>query len=391
MEHMQRIHLALASGTAIALASQALAGGVERSNQGIDFLFEEGTYAEFGIARIDPKVSGVDIEEDRPSPPFTPFTGASTGNMLGGENVSSLAYKQDLGESFVLGLKIDQPVGATIRYPSGTGHPFAGSVADLESKELTAYLMYKLGNGFSVIGGLRAQEVEGNVFLASSQYNLDTNNDREFGYMFGVAYERPDIALRVSLTYNSAIDHTFDATESSALVFGGMPIDSEFDTTIPQSVSLAFQTGIAADTLLFGSVRWVDWSEFEINPDLYDLIIQDISGGFSYPLASYQSDTITYKLGVGRRFTDAWSGALTLTHEPDSGDLFGNLGPIDGRTSVGLGVTYTQDRFKISGGIEYSWLGDALSQTPFGSPGEAISDFEDNTALSYGIRIGYYF
>lgn len=388
---MQKIHLALASGTAIALASQALAGGVERSNQGIDFLFEEGTYAEFGIARIDPDVSGVQIQDNTP----VGSVGANTGNMLGGENVSTLAYKQDLGESFVLGLKIDQPVGATIRYPTGTGHAFAGSVADLESKELTAYLLYKLGNGFSVIGGLRAQQVEGDVFLASG-YDLETNNDLEFGYMVGVAYERPDIALRVSLTYNSAIDHNFDATESSPLTMG-MDVEGDFDTTIPQSVNLSFQSGIAADTLLFGSIRWVDWSEFEINPDVYDDLIRFSSGGgdpangFSYPLASYQSDSITYKLGVGRRFTDQWSGALTLTHEPDSGDIFGNLGPIDGRTSVGLGVTYTQDRFKISGGIEYSWLGDAKSQTPFGSPGEEISDFQDNTAVSYGIRIGYYF
>lgn len=364
-------------------ATSAYAGGVERSNQGIDFLFEDGAYAELGFARIDPDVSGDGIN--------APALGTKTGNMLGGENIATFAYKQDLGDNIVLGFKLDNPVGAKIRYPTGTGHPFAGSIADLESEELTAYLMYKFGNGFSVLGGLRAQQVEGDVFLASTQYNLSTNNDREYGYMVGVAYERPDIALRVSLTYNSAIDHTFDAVESSPFVAGGAVIDGEFDTTIPQSVNLAFQTGIAEDTLLFGSIRWVDWSEFDINPAIYDLIIQGASGGFSYPLASYQSDSITYRLGVGRRFTDEWSGAVTFTHEPDSGDLFGNLGPIDGRTAIGLGVTYTQDRFKISGGIEYSWLGDAKSQTPFGAPGTAISDFQDNTAISYGIRIGYFF
>ncbi len=370
----------------MALASSAYAGGVERSNQGVDFLFEDGTYGELSFGRIDPDVSG----EGR-----TLATGTKTGNMLGGENVGSLSYKQDLGDNIVLGIKLDQPVGATIRYPTGTGHPFAGSTADLDSTALTAYLMYKFDNGFSVLGGVRAQQVEGEVFLGSSGYELSTNNDREFGYTLGVAYERPDIALRVALTYNSAIDHRFSATESSPLL-GVNEASSEFDTTIPQSVHLQFQTGIAEDTLLFGSVRWVDWSEFDINPDFYSATLAAINmaNGFpvnDYALASYQSDSITYRLGVGRRFTDAWSGAFTLIHEPQSGDIFGNLGPIDGRTAVALGVTYTQDRFKISGGIEYSWLGNASSQSPFDNPGVAISKFEDNTAISYGIRIGYYF
>ncbi|WP_424976212.1 OmpP1/FadL family transporter [Dinoroseobacter sp. S124A] len=385
---MQTTRLALLGGAAMALASSAYAGGVERSNQGIDFLFEQGTYVELGFGRLDPDVSGEVVQPG--------FGNANSGNMLGGENVFSLSYKQDLGENFVVGLKLDKPVGATIRYPSGTGHPFAGSVADLESEELTAYLMYKFSNGFSVVGGLRAQQVEGDVFLASTQYDLTTNNDREYGYMLGVAYEKPEIALRVSLTYSSAIDHTFSASEAAIIPVAGVgnvPVSREgdFDTTIPQSVNLAFQTGIAEDTLLFGSIRWVDWSEFNINPSLYDQIIQGASGGFSYPLASYQSDTITYKLGIGRRFNENWSGAVTLIHEPESGDIFGNLGPIDGRDAIALGVTYSNDRFKISGGLEYSRLGDAESQTPFGAPGTAISDFTDNSSISYGIRIGYYF
>ncbi|MDJ0993918.1 MAG: outer membrane protein transport protein [Dinoroseobacter sp.] len=382
---MTKLHRTLAGGAAtIAVASAAHAGGVERSNQGIDFLFEEGTYAEIGFGRINPDVSGVGVTP--------PATGRNTGDILGGENVGTAAYKQDLTDNLVLGFKIDNPIGATIGYPVGTGHPFAGTVADLDSTALTGYLKYTFDNGISVIGGLRAQQVEGEVFLASTNYNLSTNNDREYGYTLGIAYEKPEIALRVALTYNSAIDHTFSATESTPLIAGGAPINTTFDTTIPQSVNLDFQTGVAEDTLVFGSIRWVDWSEFSINPDIYDILIQTASGGFSYPLASYQSDTITYRIGVGRRFTDEWSGALTFIYEPDSGDIFGNLGPVDGRTGVGIGVTYTpQEKMKISAGIEYSWLGDALSQSPFGPPGTPISDFRDNTAISYGIRVGYYF
>lgn len=381
----------------MAVAGSAFAGGVERSLQSSAILFEEGTYAELGFGRVDPKASG-----DLVGPPFS----VSTGDMLGGENVATFSFKTDLSDRLVGAIVIDKPVGAEVNYGGDPNnvfdfpgnldgdHPFAGSTATLDSKALTAYLRYKFDGGFSVYGGLRAQQVEGQVSLPSAQgYELETNNDLAYGYVLGAAYERPDIALRVALTYNSAIDHTFDAKETSDIPVPGFDErNGDFETTIPQSVNLEFQSGIAKDTLLFGSVRWVDWSEFDINPSLYsDIILQGNPNGITFPLAGYESDTITYRLGVGRRFNENWAGAVTLIHEPKTGDIFGNLGPIDGRDAIALGVTYTNDRFKISGGVEYSWLGDALSQNPRGLPGDPVSDFQDNTAISYGIRIGYFF
>ena len=38
-------------------------------------------------------------------------------------------------------------------------------------------------------------------------YTLTSNTDQAFGYLVGVAYEKPDIALRVALTYNSLPYH----------------------------------------------------------------------------------------------------------------------------------------------------------------------------------------
>ncbi|ABV93332.1 porin [Dinoroseobacter shibae DFL 12 = DSM 16493] len=377
---MRKIHLALASGTAVALATQAFGGGVERSTQSVGILFEEGTYAELSFGQVDPDASG-DFVLDR---------SVSTGDMLASENIFTLSFKTDLSDRLVAALVLDQPVGARIRYPEGTGHPFAGSKADLDARALTAMLRYKFDGGFSVYGGLRAQQVEGFVALPTIPgYELTTNNDREFGYMVGAAYERPEIGLRVALTYNSAIDHNFESSESFLTPGGPAVLDDGFKTTIPQSVHLEAQTGIAANTLLFGSIRWVDWSEFEIDPPVYAAGIASL--GQDYALAAYESDTITYRIGVGRRFNENWAGAITYIHEPDSGDIFGNLGPIDGRDAISLGVTYSRDNIKITGGVEYGWLGDALSQAPNGPPGTPVSDFRDNTSVSYGFRIGYYF
>ena len=118
-------------------------------------------------------------------------------------------------------------------------------------------------------------------------------------YLVWVAYEKPEIALRVALTYNSKISHDFDTVERSALT-GGVDLAGTTTVESPQSVNLEFQSGVAKDTLVFGSIRWVDWSNYVIDPTYYTP---------PSPLVSYDSDTVTYTLGVGRRFNEHWEGA----------------------------------------------------------------------------------
>ena len=110
-------------------------------------------------------------------------------------------------------------------------------------------------------------------------------------------------------------------------------------------MALDFQSGIAKDTLLFGAIRWREWSKFDITP----VGFKAASGGGS--LLDYDNNVITYSLGLGRRFNETWSGAVTLGHEKSSGGFAGNLGPTDGYTSIGLGGTYSRDNMKITGGV----------------------------------------
>lgn len=348
----------LATAAAATLgAGGAMAGGVERSSQSTAILFEEGDYAEIALGLVDPSVSG--------------FAGpAGSGDMSANFMGYSLGYKQALSDRLDLALIVDQPIGADVDYPIGTGYPLQGSTAELRSTAITGLVRYGLENDVSLIGGIRAEAItKGEVALPFAGYTLSIDNDFAVGFVGGVAWERPEIAARVSLTYNSAISHTLDSTEN------GNPTGS-FDTEVPQSVNLEFQTGVAADTLLFGSVRWVDWTEFDISPPLY-------VGGFGSPLVSYKGDRVTYNLGLGRRFNETWSGAVTLGYEPSDGEITGNLGPTDGYTSAGLAATYTAGNTKITGGIRYVDIGDAT--TSIGA------EFQNNYAIAAGVRVGFSF
>ncbi|MBL9072563.1 hypothetical protein [Tabrizicola sp.] len=355
---MKRILLAT---TALAAAATgAHAGGVERSTQSVAILFEQGRYAELSFGHFDPTVEGA-----------VGGGAVSSGDMAGSYNSWSLGYKMDIGDRMALAMILDQPIGANVNYPaSAAPYPLAGSTAELTSNAITALLRYKFENNVSVYGGLRYETVHGEVSLPFiGGYTLTTNHDSELGYVLGIAWEKPEIAARVALTYNSAITHSLESVE-----FGAIP--GTFDTEIPQSVNLEFQTGIAKDTLLFGSIRWVDWTAFIIDPPIYPP---------ADPLVDYASDRVTYNLGIGRRFNENWSGAVTLGYEKADGETTGNLGPTDGMKSIGLAATYTMDNMKITGGIRYVDLGDATTNPPIGGV------FTGNSGVGVGIKIGYTF
>lgn len=375
----------LVTAGAMALgATSALAAGVERSSQSVAILFEQGNYLEFNIGSASPDVSGTHYV---PLPP--PYAGGNSGDMAGDYTTWSLGVKTKLNDRIDLALVLDEAIGADVDYPAGVPYLYEGSTAILDNTALTAMLRYRFDNNVSLIGGARAVRTSGVVdfgqslaTLAGFDYRLSTSTEMDFGYLVGVAWEKPEIAARVALTYNSEIEQTYDGTET----LNGFTLAQPFTTTIPQSVNLEFQTGIAKDTLLFGSIRWVDWTAFKIDPALYHTAVGDA-------LVDYESDGITYTLGLGRKFNETWSGAVILGYEPSTSDAaacmagnttecVGNLGPTDGFTSLGLVATYTRDKMKVTGGLRYINIGDAA--TTRGS-------FTDNHAVGFGLRVAYNF
>jgi long-subunit fatty acid transport protein len=353
-------HLPIVASVLALTAGTAGAAGIERTQQSVGLLFEPGRALQFSLTSVDPTLDGT-------------FGGTlSSGDMAPSYATLTFGYKMALGERVDLALIYDQSLGADVDYTGAEpGYPFQGVVAELDGSDVTAILRYKFDGGFSVYGGLRWQGISAElaglpVPSVPAIYGLDVERSSAMGWLAGVAYERPDIALRVALTYNSAIDHDFDATET----FNGTVVDAGgFTTTIPKSVNLEFQTGVAADTLVFGSIRWQEWSSFDITP-----------AALGAALIDYESDYFTYTLGIGRRFTENWSGALTVAYEPASGDIQGNLAPRDGFTSMGLSATYRMDQTEITAGVRFIELGDATTQT-------IGAEFEGSESVAIGFRV----
>lgn len=359
---------------AVALAvsvSAAHAGGIDRSGQSVAVIFEKGNYAELSFGSVSPEVSGTAVAA---------LGGFSSGDMADNYSQVGAAYKHSFGNGLDAAIIFDQPYGANVVYPTGTSYYAQGSTAELKSNAITGVLKYTLPSNVSVYGGLRYQTLEAvaSVPFAGS-YTANGERDSGVGYLVGAAYEKPEIALRVALTYSSKIKHDLNTIETGAFFNG--TANTHVET--PQSLNLEFQSGVAKDTLVFGSVRWVDWSEFDISPTGYAAIPP---GGAS--LVSYEDDTITYALGVGRKFNDAWSGAVTVGYEKAASGSSSNLGPTNGNKSLGLGTTYTRGNMKITGGVRYVWIGDAYTELGATNP---AANFTDNHAVAVGFKVGYSF
>lgn len=350
----------ITAGLLALAATPAFAGGIERSNQSMNILFQQGRYLEVGASYGAPRVSG-----RLPAA----LGGAATGNISQNFFSGSISYKSDLNEKLSYAVILDQPFGADTLYPAGSA--LANASGNISNTTLTGVLRYKFDGGFSAYAGIRSSWTAGKVSLPG--YTMSTNTDQAFGYLVGVAYEKPEIALRVALTYNSKIKHSFNALERP----GALSFNTTFATTIPESLNLEFQTGVAEGTLVFGSVRWVNWKDFRIAPPVYQ------TNPATPTLVAYAKNSVTYTLGVGRRFSENLSGSVSIAHDTGNSNPTSNLGPIGKRNSIGVGVSYTKDAITISGGVQYTRIGSATTNIG--------SQFSKNSAIGAGVRVGFRF
>lgn len=383
--------LALASTALVGMTMAANATGLDRSNQNTSAIFDDPNTLQFSISRVMPSVTGTD-------------TAAATGaayDASGDYTQVFASYANEINDTLSYVLIYDQPFGLDLNYNGDpTVNLLAGTKADITSQALTFLLKYQLDERMSVYGGLRAQEVAGDVslngggyaaafgvaapallaaaggaggFLTGGGYRVDVPASWGVGYTFGAAYEIPEIALRLAVTYQSEVVHNATATETSGLTTIGVNAIA-FET--PQSINVDFQTGINERTLLLAGVRWTDWDDFDLTPAVLGQNLANIPAEFRYTL------------GVARRFNESFVGLANLTYEKDLGRPGGSpLGPTEGLIGLSLGGRYTTGNLNISGGVSYSILGDANAAIA----GNNIASFTDNDVIGVGLRIDYKF
>lgn len=177
-----------------------------------------------------------------------------------------------------------------------------------------------------------------------------------------------------------AIKETFPTFDSQGNVIG---LNSNIPTTLnlytPSAFNFDFQTGVAANTLLFGSIRWAHWTQTLLKPDNYPA-----PGNI---LKKFDDNTTAYSIGLGRKLNDQWSVAVTYGWEKATGEDGGPFGPTDGNSNYGIGVTYNADQLSITAGARSVSFGD----TDVVSAGTNFASMADNTGMVTAVKLAYKF
>lgn len=340
---------------AVALCTQkVMAGGFDGPSVGVAPIFEPGRYAEITYNRINPKIRGTDNQ------------GRNYGNVTPSLNNVNGAIKFDVNDQWAIALLSDEPYQRDTNYRAGAPK---GLKASFTSRAWTLAGKYKFNPNFSVYGGPVYQTLDFSSDAPQIGYTVRTDTEGAYGFMAGLAYEIPKSPTRVTLTYRSQIEHHMKARE-----FGER---STFEQKTPQSLALDAQALVSENIILFGGVKWTEWSAIEITPP----ILESRTGR---SLRKYEKNTFRTTLGASYRLTKDAVVSVWASHEPDKEPNFSAIAPTDGSTDLGVGLSYNLGGgVKIRPSVTYRKYGD-ISDPVYGN-------YKDNFLTLYTLKLSYNF
>jgi len=364
----------IVSVAGLCVSSTALmAGGMERTALSTGFMYENGGYAEVSYSSRDYTVTASTFAPDE--------------SVIEDQTGFSLAAKFDVTEMLSFGLSQYNQAGVGLNYQGAGGTGAVGAVLNsvgpkvsLDIDALVFLGRYALNENYSFMLGMKNSTIKdatADIFkTVGATTAASVTGKTASSSVAAIAYERPELALRVEYLYEADVSFSLDTT-------GGLNAGTgTTQGSLPDYQTINFQTGIAADTLAFGSIRMADWKNHQLAVAPQTLAGTGVFGG---PTSSFSNST-TYSLGVGRKVSDDLSLSLSTNWEngtESSGTSL--LSPTNGYNGYSLGAKYNMDNLTLSGGVNYTTFGDKTITSTI------ADEFSGNSVLSYGIKLGVNF
>ena len=368
----------------LATTSMATAGGMDRATTGTSTLFEKGYYAELSYASTAPSIG----------PNSNLLLGLDGGmNVTQSFTTTQFSFKTDLNDKLSVAISSNNnPFGVDVDFDDFAtgGGAYAGITslrANLGSTAVTSMARYKITDRVSAIAALKYQTVSGTADVSvplSAASGVAVDGDvsltraSDTNFIVGASYEIPEIALRVVGTYES--EATFDPSVIAETIDANT---GPGQIKTPEVLMLEFQSGVAANTLVFGSIRHAKWEDAQVK----------MSAAYGNAQLSDFDNSTTYTLGVGRKFSDSFSASLSASVDTGDGDDASLLAPTGGSTAISLGGKYTLNNgMAISGGVSHrvynsaTWYG---NDSELGG-GDDVT-FGDNSVTTLGMKLSVSF
>ena len=337
---------------ALAVVGAAQAGGFSRGTADTDLLFEEGNFN----MRVDVRV-------------VVPTQKFSAQHQSGARRNQLLRHLHDSfggGEvrphaQFALRRHVDAERSVPTSTYAAPKFATGKLTEDFHTDEFGAACAVRFdvgGNGvISVIGGGFVEELDyrscdrfvgsdGRLAASGDQCTRSISKGQEYGWRAGLAYEIPEYKLRAQIMYRSGTQYGATGTLTVPGVAGsacrlrfGQRCPRPASGELPQSVELSARSGVAEGWLVFGSVKWTDWSVLQTS--------RPSSTPLSHRRATqYQwQDGWTVTGGVVHAFNDAFAGQVSLTWDRGVEHRLGPARAMPGRSLLAAGEG--QDRRRV--------------------------------------------
>ena len=355
------------------LASPALSGGWEASRLDSSMMYQDGMYAEVGTSSIEYDVNGT-------------TQAGKTHKMSKDQTRTSLGFKAQYGDfdiglaSYMSGaIQLDGQSAHAAGCPGNLAACSVVPTADVTVDSLALLARYRINDNMSVLGGLNRYEVSNGKVQSASGYYVVSGD--EMAPVAGAAYENKEIALRVELILQTETDVALNASSSLSPLVATTAVTGA-KMVIPQTVTLNFQSGIAEDTLLFGSVHKADWKTAQIS------IPANAGNGPTPAIGSDFANRTAYSIGIGRKLSDSISVLGSYSTEGGGGATSTDPFTLrDGNQTIALGARYTYENMTVSGGYSYTKVGDVKVTHATG----LTADYKDNKVTGIGLKVGFSF
>ena len=309
-KHISKGFIALAALGS--MQTPALAGGFSWGEASTDILYERGNAAiDAGVTYINPR-----RKFDTVGPAGTKSNDAPFSEDYAIPDVAAMGRVSD---AFACAFTYTRPYGGDSKYGAdaqaadqaaglpGSSNYYFSKKFHTNEYGVTCDVSLAAGPGrLHFLGGGFMQDF---TYTAKSFYGtLRLDDDSAFGYRFGVGYDIPEYALRAQLMYRSKVDHKVDGDFTPAALaplLGVAPVNADGQGTLPQSLKLSVQTGVAPGWLVYGSVEWTDWS-------VLDTLDYNIAGLPPQQDTYNWRDGWTITAGVGHQFNEKVAGTVNV-------------------------------------------------------------------------------
>lgn len=370
--------LLLGTAASVLAGSAAFAGGLDRSQQGTSYIFEEPGTGHFTIASVNPNITGTDVAGSGDYDIGNSFVQMRAEAIIAGPN-----------DALTFGFQYDQPYGGDVLYGGDpTTAALAGTKADFGSESLNFLARYKVNDRVSVFGGVRAQKSGGEVALNGAAYTP--------AFVTGAVRAGTPDAVRQGIAAGLSLPQAaVDAAVSDELVLGVVDGDAA-SVTAATNIAIGALMGQGADlaTATAGATQLIagvqatyatalsDANAGFANAGGYNVDIDD-HWGFGYTVgAAYEIPDIalramiTYHSGVehSATATETFGGTVMGTADVD----------FDTPQSVNLDFqTGVAANTLVTAGIRWAEWGD-FDVVP-ATLGSDLADLDDSWRYSLGV------